>query len=159
MAKKTKKENPYKYKLYLTEKQARLLSYTCDRFSRCICGQDGTYQELFEQAWEKRAKKATGNWMDQEFEGGWSAMRDKAEDLCKEIKKVFWGLDWSTLNGIYYDKDSDILYDLYQVIRHQLWLDRPDDEKSTITVDADEAMHISDEPLPYIERIKENKEE
>ena len=65
------KESKHIYTLELTERQAKLLSYACDNFSRLICGQDMAYQDLFEQAWEKRSKEATGNFMDKEFEGGW----------------------------------------------------------------------------------------
>ena len=52
--------------------------------------------------------------------------------------------------GVGYDEDADVLYDLHQVIRHQLWLDRPDDKKSIATVDASEAMRFGSEPLATI---------
>ena len=51
-------------------------------------------------------------------------------------------------------KTSDVLFDLHQVIRHQLWLNRPEDKKSNYTVDASEAMQFAQEPLATIERIK-----
>ena len=59
-----------KYTLTLTKEQLKVLSYACDQFSRLICGQDWSYQNLMEEAWEKRSKKATGKIMDKEFEGG-----------------------------------------------------------------------------------------
>lgn len=145
---------PHIYNLHLTERQAKLLSYACDQFSRLICGQDWSFQELMEAAWERRCKEATGHTMDDAWDGGWHAMRHEAEDLCKQIKKRFWGLDWNALYGVHYDETADILFDLCQVIRHQLWLDRPDDDKSFMTVDASEAMAFSDEPLAKISRIK-----
>ena len=148
------KESKHIYTLELTERQAKLLSYACDNFSRLICGQDMIYQDLFEQAWEKRSKEATGNFMDKEFEGGWYLMRHQAERLCRLIKKRFWGLDYCSLYGIRYDDTADILFDIHQCIRHQLWLDRPADKKSNITVDADEAMQFGTEPLVVIKRIK-----
>lgn len=148
------KDIEYKYNLKLTENQAKILSRACDVYSRLICGQDREYQDLFEAAWEKRCKEATGNIMDESFEGGWSKMRDDSERLCKEIKKRFWGLDWSSLYGVKYSEISDVLFDLHQVIRHQLWLDRPEDKKSDYTVDASEAMQFAQEPLATIERIK-----
>lgn len=151
------KENKHIYTLELTERQAQLLSYACDNFSRLICGQDRSYQDLFEQAWEKRCKEATGNFMDKEFEGGWNNMRSDAEELCKTIKKRFWGLDYCSLYGIHYDDTADILFDIHQCIRHQLWLDRPADKKSNITVDADEAMQFGTEPLAVIKRIKDKR--
>ena len=51
-------------------------------------------------------------------------------------------------------KWADILFDLHQCIGHQLWLDRPESEKSTITVDASAAMRVGSEPLAIISKIK-----
>lgn len=79
-------------------------------------------------------------------------MRQDAEDICKQIKKRFWGLERNSMYGIYYDDDADILFDIHKCIRHQLWLDRPDEEKSTITVDAFEASQVGSEPLAIITR-------
>lgn len=152
-----KENKKHIYNLRLTEKQAKLLSYACDRLSRIIDGQDWTYQEFMEEAWEKRCKKATGNTMDKEWDGGWINMRAEAEDICKKIKKRFWGLESNAMYGIFYDDTADILFDIHQCIRHQLWLDRDDDKKSTVTVDASEAMRVGSEPLAIIERIKEEK--
>lgn len=140
------------YTLHLTKRQVELLSYACDQFSRLIIGQDWSYQDLFEQAWEKRCKKATGKMMDNEWDGGWQAMRDDAEKISKEVKKRFWGLDSRAMYGIHYDDTADILWSIHQVLRHQLWLDKPEDKKSHITVDSDEAMQVGSEPLAKIER-------
>ena len=140
------------YKITLTKRQVRLLSYVCDQFSRLICGQDRSFQELMEAAWERRCKEATGNMMDKQWEGGWSHMRAEAEGLCNYIKKRFWGLESNALHGIHYDQTADILWDIHQVLRHQLWLDKPDEDKPTITVDASEAMRVGDEPLIKIKK-------
>ena len=148
------KQHEYIYTLHLTKRQVELLSYACDSFSRLIIGQDWTYQEIFEQAWEKRCKEATGKMMDDEWEGGWQDMRNEAKAFSRNIKKRFWGLEWRSMNGVGYDDTADILFDLHQVLRHQLWLDRPEDKKSHITVDSDEAMRFGSEPLAIIERAK-----
>lgn len=139
------------YNLQLTEKQARILSYACDRLSRIICGQDRTYQEFMEEAWEKRCKEATGEMMHKEWDGGWHAMRHEAEFLCKQIKKRFWGLESNAMYGVNYDDTSDILFDLHQVIRKQLWLDG---DRKFHGVDSDTPMRFGSEPLAVIERIK-----
>lgn len=136
-----------KYTIELTEKQARLLSWACDRLPRLIQGQDWTFQELLEEAWEKRCKDATGKYMDDEWEGGWFAMRKYAERLCKEIKQKFWGLPANAMHGIHYDDTADILWDIHQVIRHKLWQDVPDPNKSRMTVDASPASQVGSEPL------------
>ena len=143
------------YTLEVTERQAKLLSYACDVFSRLICGQDAEFQKLMEDAWEKRCKEATGNGMDEEWDGGWYNMRHDAEEICKKIKKRFWGMDWCSQYGIFYDDVSDILFSIHQVIRHQLWLDRPEDKKSHVTVDAFEATAYGSEPLAIIKRKEE----
>lgn len=150
-----KDNNKPVYRLELTERQAKLLSYACDQFSRLICGQDIAFQDLMEAAWEKRCKEAVGgHGMDKEWDGGWYNMRHDAEEICQNIKKRFWGLGRQTLYGVYYDETADILFDIHCVIRHQLWLDKPDENKSTMTVDASEAMQFGKEPLAKIEKIK-----
>lgn len=143
------------YELKLTEKQAKFLSYACDQYSRLICGQDFAFQDLMEQAWERNAKKHTGNMMHKDWEGGWQNMREDAEAICKQIKKRFWHMEWNAHYGIGYDEMSDILFDISQVIRHQLWLDRPNDRKNFGTVDAFPAHRHGNERLAEIKRINE----
>ena len=135
-----------KYILELNEKQARLLSWALDTFPRLIEGQDHAYQDLFEAAWEKRCKKATGNLMDKEFEGGWYKMREDAEALCKEIKRRFWNLEPCANYGIHYDETADILWSMYQVLRHEIWKNLPE-PKPHYTVDAFPATQFGEEPL------------
>lgn len=107
-----------------------------------------------ENAWEKRCKEAVGgHGMDNEWDGGWYAMRSDAERFCKEIKKRFWGMEWNAMYGVGYDDTADILFDLHQVLRKRLWEDRPEHEKSYITVDSDTPMRFGSEPLAKIEKI------
>lgn len=148
-------ETKHIYQLELTERQARLLSWACDTIARIIEGQDRTYQDMMEAAWEKRCKDATGKMMDDEWDGGWSQMREDAERMCREMKKRFWGLEPNALNGVYYDNNGDTLWDIHQVIRHQLWKDNPN--RQQFTVDAAEAHQFGDEPLAYIKRIPQKK--
>lgn len=147
-------ESKHVYQLELTERQVRILSYACDQFSRLICGQDWSYQELFEAAWEKRCKEATGKMIDKEWDGGWDEMRADAEAICKRVKKRFWGCESNAMYGIRYDDTADILFDIYQILRHRLWLDRPEDKKLHFIVDSDEAMRYGSEPLAKIKKIK-----
>lgn len=147
-----KEEKKHIYRLELTERQAKLLSYACDSFSRLICGQDWTYQELFEQAWEKRCKEATGEMMNMEWDGGWQNMRHEAEELSKQLKKRFWGLERNAMYGIRYDETADVLFDLHCVLRFRLWQDNP--RRSIWTVDSEEPSYsIGSEPLAKILKI------
>ena len=144
-----------KYIIELTEEQTRLLSWACDQLPRLIEGQDWSFQQLMEEAWEKRCKDATGKPMDDEWDGGWHAMRKEAERICKEIKQKFWGLPANSMNGIHYDDTADILFDIHQAIRHQLWKDNPNPNKSHITVDSSPATQFGSEPLIKIESKEE----
>ena len=135
-----------KYIIEVTEKQAQLLSWALNTFPRLIEGQSFEYQDLLESAWERRCKKATGKMMDDEFEGGWQKMREDAEAFCKEIKKRFWGLAPNAEYGIHYDESADILWDIYQCLRFELWKNRPE-PKSHMTVDAFPATGFGEEPL------------
>lgn len=149
------KEPKHIYQLELTERQAKLLSWACDTIARIIEGQDRTYQDMMEAAWEKRCKEATGKMMDDEWDGGWYNMRHDAERMSQEMKRRFWGLEPNALNGVFYDKDGDTLWDIHQVIRHQLWQDNPN--HLLYTVDAAEAHRFGDEPLANIKRILQKK--
>ena len=146
-----------KYIIELNERQMRLLSWALDTLPRLIQGQDHSFQDLLEQAWEKRCKEATGKMMDDEWDGGWHEMRHEAEETCLKIKRRFWGLPPNTLNGIHYDDTADILWDMYQVIRHQLWLDNPDPEKPRWTVDASPATQFGDEALIVVKPKHQKK--
>ena len=145
----------HKYVLELTERQARLLSWACDNFTRIIAGQDFIYQEFMERAWDKRCKEATGHIMDDKWDGGWYEMRRYAESVCKEIKEKFWGLSGQANFGLNYDEDGDIIWDIHQVIRHQLWLDNDDENKSKWTVDASPASQTGESPLAKIKKIED----
>ena len=149
------KEPKHIYQLELTERQAKLLSWACDTIARIIEGQDRTYQDMMEAAWEKRCKEATGKMMDDEWDGGWYNMRHDAERMSQEMKRRFWGLEPNALNGVFYDKDGDTLWDIHQVIRYQLWQDNPNHQ--LYTVDAAEAHRFGDEPLANIKRILQKK--
>ena len=138
-----------KYVLELNQKQAELLSWALDTFPRLIQGQDHAYQDLLESAWERRCKEATGSSMDDEFEGGWHKMREDAETFCKEIKRRFWNLTPNTNYGIHYDESADILWDIYQALRHEIWKNKPE-PKSHFTVDAYLAIQFGSEPLAKV---------
>ena len=135
-----------KYIIELTEKQARLLSWALDTLPRLIEGQCFTLQELMESAWAKRCKEATGKMMDEEFEGGWHKMREDAETFCKEIRRRFWDLSPIVNYSVHYDDTADILWDIYQCLRFELWKNQPE-PKSHFAVDALPAHKFGTEPL------------
>lgn len=144
-------QDKHLYTLHLTKRQVQLLSRMCDSAARIIMGQDSTYQEFLEMAWEKRCKKATGHSMDGKWDGGWQNMRSEAESVCLYLKKRFWGLESNALNGIHYDDNADIFFDLHRVLRHQLWKENPNKDRWTVDAE-DPTSSIGSEPLARIER-------
>lgn len=141
------------YQITLNKRQLQLLSYGCEKLARLIQGQSFALQDLFEEAWERRCKEATGQSMDKEWDGGWYDMREDATAFANNIKKRFWGLEARTENGIHYSETSDIFWEMYEVLRHQLWLDLPEERKSPVTVDAFPAFQLSNEPLIEVKKI------
>lgn len=142
-----------KYKIEVNEKQLRALSMVCDRYSRLICGQlDFSVQECCEEAWERRNK--TPEHPHGIGSQGWYDMRREVERHLDELKLLCWDCDRIASYGVGYNEYADMLYDMHQVIRHQLWLDNPD--RSDITVDASSAMASGKEELIKVERLEEN---
>ena len=144
-----KNESKHIYQLELTERQAKLLSYACDQFMRCIQGQPEAFQSLMEEAWEKRCKEATGESMDKEWKGGWWNMRHQAERLSRFATKWFWGCNQGY--GIYYDDAADIFFDIHRVLRYQFYIDRGDTSKAFVDSE-NPTSPVGSEPLAVIRR-------
>ena len=153
---KRKKEKKKLYNIQVTENQLRLLSHACETYSRLICGQDMVLCGLMEDAWEKRSKKETGNAMHKEWDGGWYKAREDAERYAREIRQRFWFCPPATLYGQSYDENADVLYDIHTVLRHQLYLDAPEEKREKLkwTVLADTPIQMSKEPLVKVTKIE-----
>ena len=98
--------------------------------------------------------KTVGKMIDDEFEGGWQKMRKDAETFCKEIKRRFWDLAPNANYGIHYDETSDIIWDIHQCIRHELWLNG---DRKYHTVDSFPAHQWGNEPLVKVTSKDEDK--
>ena len=117
---------------------------------RCIQGQPEAFQQLMEEAWEKRCKEAVGGTgMDKEWNGGWWNMRHQAERLSRLATKWFWGCRHGY--GIYYDDAADIFFDIHRVLRYQFYKDRGDTSKAFVDSE-NPTSPIGSEPLAVIRR-------
>ena len=130
------------YTIRLNRKQLKLLSQVCDMQSRDICGQlDAGVANHIDAAIFRHYQG------DKQFE-----LRKQVREMLKNISVMCWAhKDPREYYGIRYDDDADILFDMHQVLRHQLWLENPN--RTEMTVDSD-VHQWGDEPL--IEIIKEN---
>lgn len=77
-------------------------------------------------------------------------MREDVEDKLAELKKIGWGLERNAYYGIHYDELADLLFEMHQVMRHQLWLDNPD--RFELSVDGDEPLKLTNEPMIKVSR-------
>lgn len=115
-------EKEVKYQITLTQSQLRLISEVTEKFARIIIGQisNGIGAEM-ETAYRKHHDKFIF-----ESKGG---DREKLNNLLNEIKKLCFKQEPDVSYGVGYSDKSDTLFDMHEVIRHQLWKDledRPD---------------------------------
>ena len=145
------KNNDKQFSITLNERQLRLLAYACRVTDRLIIGQlNFSLQECCEAAFEKLHKgKEAGKIGSDE----WYAMRFEVEEAIQKLRKLCWGVEYGTNNGIGYDEDADTLFDMQKVIEHALWLEEDLDKRSSMTNDAFE--HTS--PIGSEMNIKVNK--
>lgn len=149
------------YLVEMSHGQLQFLSISCDSYARFICGQlDFSLQNEVEDAWEKRHAKSAPLQENGHPDYGigteeWYVVRHGAEDIINEIRSLCWHCSRCSSYGVRYSDDSDIVWDMYEVFRHQLWLVRPEDKKMNCTVDAFPAMQFGKEPLVRIGLVGE----
>lgn len=75
--------------------------------------------------------------------------RDDVHEVLKTVGRILWpyGLTKQT-------EENLIAQDIWQVIRHQLWIDSPKREELSYTVDAREPLQMGGEPMPGIRRLE-----
>ncbi len=133
------------YSMELTKRQLELLSDACDCHSRNICGQlDVGLGDIIETAIQRTFTTA-------DFETRHN-LREQVQMKLYEIKSLVWNLGPGSNMGIHYDGNSDILFDIHQVIRHFLWKLRPE-PKESCCLSASPAHQWGKEPLITIKTL------
>lgn len=133
-----------KYTIELTKEQLEGIVNACWVYDRLILGQLGLpLAEVCLDAWNKRYAGNHPTWMRKKF-------RETSDIVAKhiqELQELCWGLKKGEYNGVGYDEDADMLFDIQKVIEHSLWLEKPDDEKNYSTNDAFPPKQCGEEPL------------
>lgn len=129
-----------KYKLELTEDQARILSEACELYYRTGLGQFNHMVEFcMDREFYNRDKKMS----DEEF-NNWIDCRDKAEDLVYAARKYIYpelqGRGHSY--GIGHNMDDNTAWNIHQVLRYYAG----NDERKPFAVYGE---------LPKIEKVEE----
>lgn len=84
------------------------------------------------------------------------ARRDAAKSLMEGAYAICWPPERMRRMD-YMTKSPEMLIaeDIWGVIRHERWKDRPDEEKSGWTTDSDEPLHLGSEPPVRVGRVDE----
>jgi len=124
------------YTITCSEKQLKAISLACEILSRLQCGHISAV-------------------LDQ-------CKNEKGESFCipyesihkvEKIIKPILGLGLNAHYGVGKFDSADILWDIYQVIRHQIWNDRDIRERNNWCVDASPALKFGSEELIKVEKI------
>lgn len=133
-----------KYRLDLSEAQLRVVNAALKEFFRLPLNQWG---DLAERLAFNGFLLSCGKDRDRAFDCC-IAKRDAARAVFEAAGKILWGYEIPPK-----DDQQLIAEDIWQVIRHQLYLDSGSTD--TWRVDAREAIQWGPEPLPMIKRIEE----
>lgn len=114
--------------------------------SRFICGQVG------ETYWPHECLH--GKAQEGMDIGDWCHMRDEINKLMDRVHAIGWKQSPRTHYGVGYNANSDACFDMYQVIRHELWKADDMPGKANYTVDASPAMKFGKEPLITVKPVE-----
>ena len=133
-----------KYRLELTEAQLRVVNAALEEFFRLPLNQWG---DLADRLAFKSVDLSNPETRDRNFDRCITT-RDAVRVVFEAARKILWGYEMPPK-----DDQQLIAEDIWQVIRHQLYLDSGSTD--TWRVDAREAIQWGPEPLPMIKRIEE----
>ena len=137
----SKKKEQAVYQITVTERQLKLINTAleeffriglnqwwdlADRISKIDCALPSQDDPDRDRIFDRRIQK-----------------RDAVRVVLEAAGRILWpyGLDKQ-------DEDNLLAQDIWQVFRHQLWLDRPDRDKLGYCVDGNKPMIQTNEPAP-----------
>ena len=135
-----------RYIFELSEEQAEIIKIALEEYFRLRMNQTWDFADslCFEDSKENFAEDEFYSRIEQR-----DMFRDELQKLLDMVHPLQYG-------GGNFRKQTILMLraqDVWQVIRHKLWLDRHGDEDSWC-VDARKPMSISGEPLPKMERME-----
>lgn len=137
-----------KYTLEITEKQAEIIKIALEEYFRLRMNQTWDFADdiCFNGFnYENHTKEDFNEWIERR-----DMFRDEFEKLLNMVHPL------QFRGGKFREQTIEMrrAQDIWQVIRHKLYLDRGGDPNGW-SVDAREPLRISDEPLPKMEVIEE----
>lgn len=143
-----KKKRPYRYRIDLTDEQAKVLERALEFYTRI---RNGQFKEIIWETQDIRLRESTP---DDPFD-----MR-LAEAFAFELRSLLFkdlGRDPGASYGVGHDHKADVSWDIYQTLRYvRSWDEHPE---GGITVNFDRPLHTSSEPLPACSVLGKMKED
>lgn len=145
-----------RYTIQITEKQMLQLERACEAMARLINGQMFPLQNICEFAWERHVQKPRGL---ESCNNEFFEMRRKVENCLNVLHILCCDIPVGTDYGLHHSPDSDILWDMYQVFRHQRFLEMSEEqqERSRMSVIAETPWQTGKEPLCEVVKIEETE--
>ena len=137
------------YKLTLNEKQMRVLKDVCELRFRIDLLQEYELAELLAKidCLDLDPRKPNHK----EIFDSYIERRDHLTAVIKALYEIASPIAFRTSNGRKRDPDALIAEDIYQVIRHQLWIDSPNRNETLYLTESRKPLRVSDQPLISIE--------
>jgi hypothetical protein len=108
------------YTITLTEEQLQLISQACEFTSRFLAGQVSVSFWPGMMLHHREFDINSPDYLDR---------KQAMEILMRQVAEIGWKKDYG--HGCGYDKRADVLFEAYQVMRHELWKSLPEEQRST----------------------------
>lgn len=127
------------YQLTVTEKQLRLINTALEEYFRIGTNQWGDLADrLARIGVDLSPENPNHKWIFDSM----ILTRDDVRVVLEAAGRILWPQGFAKQ-----DEDNILAQDIWQVIRHQLWLDRPDKDKLGYCVDGNKPIIRGSEPI------------
>lgn len=134
------------YQLTVTENQLRLINTALEEYFRIGLNQwDGLANRLALIGVDLSPENPNHKWIFDNM----IKTRDDVRVVLEAAGRILWPYGLSNQS-----EDNILLQDIWQVIRHQLWLDDPNREKRGYCVDGNKPLIRGDEPITKCNKVE-----
>ena len=145
----SKKKDQVFYQLTVTEKQLRLIKTALEEYFRLGMNQ---WWDLADRLAMIGVDLSPENPNHKWIFDTMIHTRDDVRIVLETAGRILWP------HGLTKQSEDNILaQDIWQVIRHQLWLDRPDKDKLVYSVDGNKPFIQSGEPIAKCENVTDRR--
>ena len=141
-----KKKEQVFYQLTVTEKQLRLINTALEEYFRIGLNQWGDLADRLAMIGvDLSPENPNHKWIFDNM----IKTRDDVRVVLEAAGRILWPYGLSKQS-----EENILLQDIWQVIRHQLWLDDPDKDERGYCVDGNEPLIRGDEPIAKCNKVE-----